>query len=105
MPRTPRRTRRKRSGHLDRRDVVGNDGESVYTGEDSFAFTVTKVDQTDAGNPGYTIKQVSSGRYLAVTQSLQQPVDAYIYYVYRPGGSEGYAELAAMSSPPIRMSI
>ena len=79
--------------------VVGNDGESVYTGEDSFAFTVTKVDQTDEGNPGYTIKQVSSGRYLAVTQSLQQPVDAYIYYVYRPGGSAGYAELAGYVQP------
>lgn len=78
---------------------MSDDGNFVYTSDASFEFTVSKVSQTDEGNQGYTIRHASSGRYLAVTQSLQEPVDADTGYVYCPGGTGGYQKLSGYVCP------
>ena len=78
---------------------MSDDGNLVYTSDASFEFTVSKVSQTDEGHQGYTIRHVSSGRYLAVTQSLQEPVKAETGYVYCPGGTGGYQKLSGYVCP------
>ncbi len=78
---------------------MSSDENFVYTSDASFEFTVSKVSQTDEGNQGYTIRHVSSGRYLGVTQSLQEPVDTDMDYVYCPGGTGGYQKLSGYVCP------
>ena len=77
---------------------MSSDENFVYTSDASFEFTVSKVSQTDNGHQGYTIRHVSSGRYLGVTQSLQEPVKAETSYVYCPGGT-GYQKLSGYVCP------
>ena len=78
---------------------MSSDENFVYTSDASFEFTVSKVSQTDEGNQGYTIRHVSSGRYLGVTQSLQEPVDTDMGFVYCPGGTGGYQKLSGYVCP------